>query len=100
MYYSIKMRNYTYISLVISMVLFAIGSFAKLELIIVISWGIAFFNPFIIGNSFVHFVNNSKEFRKKMNYCYSCGFDLREAITASICPKCNSKLNLRDLIDF
>ena len=46
-----------------------------------------------------HLKENSKQFRSHMNYCYSCGFSLKEATTAELCPKCNSKLHILNVID-
>ncbi|MHA1357685.1 MAG: hypothetical protein ACTSRC_06215 [Candidatus Helarchaeota archaeon] len=46
-----------------------------------------------------HFKENTKQLRSKMNYCYSCGVSLEKSTTAEICPNCNSKLNLLDVID-
>jgi len=47
----------------------------------------------------IHITKRSGGFRSKMNYCYSCGVSLQEATTAEVCPKCNSKLKLQDVID-
>ncbi|MBZ9578005.1 hypothetical protein KJA13_03125 [Patescibacteria group bacterium] len=46
-----------------------------------------------------NFIRNSEGFRLMMNYCYSCGFSLNKNMTIEVCPKCNAKLNLIEVID-
>ncbi|NVM30863.1 MAG: hypothetical protein HWN65_18630 [Candidatus Helarchaeota archaeon] len=46
-----------------------------------------------------HFLKKTKDFSSKMNYCYSCGYSLQETGRTEICPECNSKLNILELID-
>lgn len=40
-----------------------------------------------------------KKHRDIQNYCYACGTDIKESRTAATCPKCNSKLDLWEIIN-
>jgi len=66
---------------------FAIPFLAAAISCAVLSWGLS------------HFGKEVKTFRARMNYCYSCGESLKEATTTEVCPKCQSKLNLLDVVD-
>lgn len=39
-----------------------------------------------------------KDFRGKQNFCYSCGADIKQSITAKICPYCNSNLDFEEIL--
>ena len=114
LYYSTKMKIGSYIGLGICLGIFiywaiyilnsiseSIGDADFLLFIAIPALSIlaALASMAFMESGLIHITKNSGGFRSKMNYCYSCGTSLQEATTAEICPKCNSKLKLQDVID-
>ena len=117
MYYSTKMKIGVYIAsaVEITLMIIAVIEFTAIDLtsptpemfmgllivfiLLLVAVGVASGSMGFLENGVKHFKKNIEEFRSKINYCYSCGFSLQEATTADICPKCNSKLQLLDVID-
>ncbi|NVM52641.1 MAG: hypothetical protein HWN66_02975 [Candidatus Helarchaeota archaeon] len=117
MYYSTKMKIGAYIAgaVEITLMIIAVIEFMAIDLtsatpemfigllivliLLLVAAAVGSASMVFLESSVKHFKKNSEEFRSKMNYCYSCGFSLQEATTAEICPKCNSKLDLLDVID-
>ena len=112
MRYSTKMKIGSYIAGIITIILFIsaiigfILNFQKETKDIAGSWFLLVFAAVsaAVGARFFeksteNFIKKSEEFSSKINYCYYCGHKLNGAFMADRCPKCNSKINLLDIID-
>lgn len=99
MHYSTKIHIASLIAILIAFILFtyAAGTLDTFLMFAVLMISVTASAILTLGAD--HFIKETKAFRIKMNYCYSCGTSLREAATAGICPKCQSELNLLDIID-
>lgn len=99
MHYSTKIHIASLIATVIAFTLFVCAAGALDNFLMFIVLMISVMASAILTLGADHLIKETKAFRIKMNYCYSCGTSLREAATAGICPKCQSELNLLNIID-
>ncbi len=80
------------------------GFVSKMDLLYLFYSGIACLLSVAVAASFSsagmkRLVKNMQTFRPKTNFCYSCGESIQAATTADLCPTCNSKINMADVID-
>ncbi|MHA1130901.1 MAG: hypothetical protein ACTSQI_22080 [Candidatus Helarchaeota archaeon] len=99
MHYSEKMKVGTCIGLSITCVFILSTTYTDNLLLLYPAIMFALISGLLYESSADHFKKNLNAFSSKMKFCYSCGHPLQDSNTAKICPNCNSKLNLLELMD-